>query len=287
VSDATARALLVEGARVLSGDEARRDAELLLMHALGVDRAWLYAHADDSIDAAGVARFDELVARRAAGAPMAYLIGQREFWSLDLRVTPDVLIPRPETELLVELALQKIPQGEKLDLADLGTGSGAIALALARERPHAQVLATDASAAALAVARSNAQRLGIANIDFAHGDWCAALGERTFDVIVSNPPYIAASDAHLTQGDLRHEPRAALASGVDGLDAIRHIVRTASANLKTGGWLLLEHGHDQGTAVSELFAQSGFVESFTARDLEARERVSGAVRGAKMPFGET
>ncbi|HEY8011379.1 MAG TPA: peptide chain release factor N(5)-glutamine methyltransferase [Rudaea sp.] len=276
LSATTPRALLAEAAPALPSEEARREAELLLMHALGVDRAWLYAHGDDEVDTAALATFRSLVTRRAAGEPLAYLTGRREFWSLDLALTPDVLIPRAETELLVELALQRIPQSEKVDIADLGTGSGALALALARERPLAHVVATDASAAALAVARGNAQRLGIRNIEFVQGDWCAALGERKFDVIVSNPPYIAASDRHLQQGDLRFEPTVALVSGPDGLDAIRIIARDARAHLQPQGWLLLEHGYAQGAAVREILGKSRFVEIFTARDLEGRDRVSGA-----------
>lgn len=277
------RALVAEATCALSGEEARREAELLLMHVLGVDLAWLYAHGDDEINAATVTAFCDLIARRAAGEPLAYLIGRREFWSLDLKVTPDVLIPRAETELLVELALQRIPQNEKADIADLGTGSGAIALALAHERPLARLLATDTSAAALAVARENAQRLGIRNIEFVQGDWCTALGGRKFDLIVSNPPYIAAADAHLRQGDLRFEPTAALVSGPDGLDATRVIARDARAHLQSQGWLLLEHGYAQGAAVREIFGESGFVEIFTARDLEGRDRVSGAASPSRAP----
>lgn len=271
----TTRGLLAAAASHLGSDASAREVELLLSHVLDCDRAWLYAHADDSLAAADAVQFHALLVRRAAGEPIAYLIGRREFWLLDLAVTPNVLIPRPETELLVELALRKIPQGVVVDIADLGTGSGAIALALACERPHARVLATDASAAALAVARGNAQRLRIGNVEFALGDWCAALGKRKFDLIVSNPPYIAAADAHLVQGDLRFEPRTALASGADGLDAICAIVRAAPAHLQPGAWLLFEHGYEQGVAARELLGESGFVEVFTARDLEGRERVSG------------
>ena len=255
-------------------ETVRREAEQLLMHALGVERAWLYAHGDDLVDAAAADRLRALIARRAAGEPLAYITGRREFFSLDLAVTPAVLIPRPETELLVELALAKIAQGERVDIADLGTGSGAIALALAQARAHARVRATDASAAALQVARDNAERLRIRNIDFAQGDWCAALGAARFDLIVSNPPYIAAGDAHLAQGDLRFEPAAALASGADGLDAIRTIVRDAPMHLKPGGWLLFEHGYDQGAAVRALLRENGYVEVSTALDLEQRDRVS-------------
>ncbi len=277
MSGDTVDALLFEAAQALAGGEARREAELLLMHALGRPRAWLFAHGDADVDAAAAHAFRDAVARRAAGEPLAYITGRRGFWSLELDVTPDVLIPRHETELLVELALARMPQSIRVDVADLGTGSGAIALALARERPAARVLATDASAAALAVARANAARLGIANIEFAAGDWCAALGDRRFGLIVSNPPYIAAGDAHLRRGDLRFEPAIALASGADGLDALRAIVAAAPAHLDSGAWLLLEHGLDQGAAVRELLERRGFSQVFTARDLEGRDRVSGGI----------
>lgn len=274
----TVRATLAQAIATLTGDEAAREAELLLQHVLGRTRAWLYAHADDMVDGSAVRRVRELVARRQAGEPLAYITGRREFWSLDLAVSPAVLIPRAETELLVERAIQKLPHAQAAAVADLGTGSGAIALAIARERPRAQILATDASATALDVARGNAARLAIPNIAFVLGDWCAALGSARFDLIVSNPPYIAAADPHLRRGDLRFEPASALASGSDGLDAIRTIVETAPAHLRPGGWLLLEHGFEQGHAVRALLEKSGFVEVFTAPDLEDRERVSGGCR---------
>lgn len=278
-----ARDLVVEGARALPGDEARREAALLLRHVLGVSDAWLVAHADETVDDSHAAAFRALVARRARGEPVAYLTGARGFHELDLHVTPDVLIPRPETELLVDLALARIPGRGEVSaqrhpgyrIADLGTGSGAIALAIARARPDVGVLATDASEAALAIARGNARRLGLPNVDFRQGDWCAALGDTGFDLIVSNPPYIAEADPHLQEGDLRFEPRAALASGADGLDAIRVIVRDAPARLRNGGWLLFEHGFEQGAAVRELLTAHGYTEIFTERDLEGRERVSG------------
>ena len=250
------------------------DAQWLLAHALGRSTAWLYAHADDAVDNAAAVHFETLVERRVAGEPVAYLTGRRGFWSFELQVTPDTLIPRPETELLVELALTHLPPDRVLQVADLGTGSGAIALALAHERPRAQVLATDASPAALDVARANATSLGIANIAFVHGDWCAALEQRRFDLIASNPPYIAAGDPHLALGDLRREPAAALASGVDGLDAIRRIVAGTPLHLVAGGWLLLEHGMEQGDAVRGLLRDAGFVDASTDRDLEGRDRVS-------------
>ncbi|MEP6939217.1 MAG: peptide chain release factor N(5)-glutamine methyltransferase [Rudaea sp.] len=254
---------------------ARRETELLLQFALGVGRAWLFAHDDDAVAAEPEVAFIRLLARRAAGEPLAYLTGRREFFSLDLAVTPDVLIPRPETELLVDLALDRLSDDEVVHVADLGTGSGAIALAIARARPHARVLATDASDAALQVARANAHELGTRNIAFARGSWCAPLADRGFDVIVSNPPYIAAGDPHLARGDLRFEPASALASGADGLDAIRAIVREARLHLKAQGWLLFEHGHDQGHAARDLLVAAGYREIFTANDLEGRERVSG------------
>jgi len=274
---ATVRALLDCGARSLRGDDARVEAELLFVHVLGVSRAWLVAHADDELGDEKRAAFDALIARRARGEPVAYLTGSRGFHALELRVTPDVLIPRPETELLVELALQRIPGNAECRIADLGTGSGAIALAIARARPGARVLGTDASERALVIAGENARHLGLTNVEFAQGDWCAALGDGCdFDLIVSNPPYIAEDDPHLREGDLRFEPRAALASGPDGLDAIRIIIRDARTRLRAGGWLLLEHGFEQGTAVRTLLEISGYREVFTGRDLEGRERVTGA-----------
>jgi len=269
------RDLLDEGTRALRDDEARREAVLLLRHVLGVSDAWLIAHPDDLVDVVQAAAFRGLVERRARGEPVAYLTGTRGFHALELQVTPDVLIPRPETELLVDCALQRIPEDAEWAVADLGTGSGAIALAIAWARPRAKVVATDASGAALAVARANADRLALRNVEFAQGDWCAALGDARFDLIVSNPPYIAEGDAHLREGDLRFEPATALASGSDGLDAIRIIMRDARAHLRGGGWLLFEHGFDQGPAVRGLLAMHEYAEVFTERDLEGRERVSG------------
>ena len=269
----TVRSLLASH-DALASDDARREAEILLGHALDKSRAWLYAHGDDEISDVAAETFRSLLKQRAAGTPVAYLIGHREFWTLKFVVTPAVLIPRPETELLVELALRHIPQSEKVDIVDLGTGSGAIALAIASERPQSRVVATDASEEALSVARINAGQLEIGNAEFIWSDWFDGLSRMMFDVIVSNPPYIASNDNHLSQGDLRFEPRDALASGIDGLDAIRDIVRRAPEHLKPGGDLLIEHGFDQGAAVRELFAQSGFVDISTSRDSEARERVT-------------
>lgn len=255
------------------------EAELLLGHLLARGPAWLFAHGDAAVDVETAARFEALAKRRARGEPVAYLTGRRGFWTLDLQVTPATLIPRAETERLVELALQCLP-ARPCTVADLGTGSGAIALAIASERPDARVVATDASAAALEVARANAAAHGLANVEFRLGDWLAPLQGQRFDLVASNPPYIAEGDAHLAQGDLRHEPPAALASGPDGLDAIRSIVADAPAHLLPGGWLLLEHGHDQGGAVRALLDAAGFVDVRTERDLERRDRVSLGRRAA-------
>lgn len=248
------------------------EATRLLEHVVGRNAAWLMAHGDTQLDDATQRRFDSLLERRIDGEPLAYLVGAQGFWSLDLEVTPATLIPRADTERLVELALQRMDDGTRR-IADLGTGSGAIALAIARERPSASVIATDASSDALDVARRNAVRNQVTNVEFRHGDWCAPL-DGCFNVIASNPPYIAEGDAHLARGDLRYEPAAALASGSDGLHAIRCIVAQAPAFLHAQGWLLLEHGYDQGTAVRELLRHAGYRDVATHRDLEHRERVS-------------
>ena len=250
------------------------DAELLLAHVLGASRGWLFAHGEEALQAEAGARFAALLARREAGEPVAYLVGRQGFWSLDLLVTPATLIPRPETELLVELALARLPPDAPARVADLGTGSGAVALAIAHERPNVQVVATDRSAEALAVARANAARNLVGNACFREGDWLAPLAGERFALIASNPPYIALADPHLEAGDLRFEPAAALSSGADGLDAIRTIARDAPAHLVPGGWLLLEHGWDQGAPVRQLLRQAGFAEVATAQDLEGRDRVS-------------
>lgn len=260
----------------------RVDAELLLLHVLQQPRSWLFTHAGDVPDMDVQTAYAALVERRAAGEPVAYITGRRGFWSLDLDVSPATLIPRPETELLVELALQRLPFVAACSVADLGTGSGAIALAIARERPHARVVATDASAAALAVAQRNAQRHAIGNVAFVHGDWLAPLAGQHFDLIVSNPPYIEAADPHLAQGDLRHEPASALTSGPDGLDDIRRIVRDARAHLHPDAWLLFEHGWNQGAAARALLTGAGYTEVFTAQDLELRDRVSGGSYFARL-----
>lgn len=250
----------------------RLDARLLLGHALGRSPGWLLAHDDAALDAAQQARYAELLARRAAGEPVAYLLGTKEFFGLELAVSPDVLVPRPDTETLVEWALERLPPDGSARVLDLGTGSGAIALALARHRPRARVAAVDASAAALAVAAANGRRLGLP-VEWLHGDWFAPAAGRRFALVVSNPPYVAQRDPHLAA--LAHEPRAALASGPEGLDALREIVRAAPGHLDPGGWLLLEHGHDQAPAVAGLLAAAGFTEIASRRDLAGQWRCTG------------
>jgi release factor glutamine methyltransferase len=249
------------------------DARALLSHVTGRDRAWLIAHASDPLARPEVDRFFALAKRRREGEPVAYLVGRQEFWGLDLVVTPAVLIPRPETETLVEAALARLPADRPLRILDLGSGSGAIALALARERPQAQVVGTDVSPDALAVAASNAQRLEIANVVFLRADWFAGVPDGRFDAIVSNPPYVADGDAHLGEGDLRFEPRVALAPGGDGFAALNAIVFGASRHLTAGGWLIVEHGHDQSGPVQAMFGTAGFDGITPLRDLAGIPRV--------------
>ncbi|HTD28674.1 MAG TPA: peptide chain release factor N(5)-glutamine methyltransferase [Xanthomonadaceae bacterium] len=257
------------------GNQVRPEAELLMAHALQRSRTWLFAHADDAVPDLARERFDGLLARRRNGEPIAQLLGRQGFWSLELRITPDVLIPRADTELLVERALAVLPLDTPTRVVDLGTGSGAIALAIAVERQVADIVAVDCSLAALEVARSNAEFLGLSSrVQWLHGEWCLPLRGQRFDAIVSNPPYLAEDDPHLSNGDLRYEPRSALVSGSDGLDAIRMIVRQAPSHLLPGGWLLLEHGWEQGAAVRTLFETSGCLEIATHRDIEQRERVT-------------
>lgn len=264
--------------RTLDGasPSARADAEVLMASLLGLPRSQLGLRADDPILAARVLEYVTAVERRRMGEPVAYITGRQGFWSLELSVNAAVLIPRADTETLVEWALQLAGTEKPLRILDLGTGSGAIALALAGElAARARIVATDRSEAALNLARDNARALGIDGIEFRAGDWFAALHAdvtQTFDLIVSNPPYIAESDPHLP--GLRYEPRLALSSGADGLDAIRHIVGGAPAHLHAGAWLLIEHGHDQGAAVRALFESAGFVDVQTRRDFGNNERVT-------------
>jgi len=249
------------------------DAKVLLAHVLECNRAWLAAHETDGLTQDEASAFAALCNRRRAGEPVAYLTGTREFWGLTLGVTPDVLIPRPETETLVEFALSKLPRNRALRVLDLGTGSGAIALALAHDRPNSVVLATDHSDAALAVARGNALRLNLTNVAFAAADWYAGIPPGTFDLIASNPPYIGAVDPHLQEGDLRFEPVSALSPGVDGHAALRAIIGGAREHLAPGGWLAVEHGYDQSDAVQALFRDAGFADVVTLRDLAGIPRV--------------
>ena len=257
-----------------AGTTARLDAEVLLAHVLGWNRARLHARSGERLDRACARRFEALVERRRAGEPVAYLVGHREFWSLDLAVTPDTLIPRPETEHLVEAVLGVVPRDDDAAIADIGTGSGAVALALARERPRAFVLGTDRSRAAVAVARANALRLRCGNASFVVADACAALAPGGCSIVVSNPPYVAADDPHLSAGDVRFEPREALVSGPRGLTMLETIARQGPSRLAPGGWLVLEHGAAQGTDVRDLLSRAGLESIETVRDLAGNERVT-------------
>ena len=280
----------LEVALSLDSSTARIEVQCLLQHVLQVNRAYLLTYPERPLNGEQQACYASLLARRMNGEPIAYILGEREFFGLDFRVTPATLIPRPDTELLVELALQRIPSpglsatlsrerergwGRGFRVLDLGTGSGAIALSIAHARSDAEVTAVDASNEALEVAQNNAQRLNIPNTRFVHSDWFSALQGEHFDLIVSNPPYIEDADAHLEQGDLRFEPRSALASGSDGLDDIRRIIADAKTHLNADGWLLLEHGFDQAERVRELLSLAGYAEVFSAHDLGGIERVSG------------
>lgn len=257
-------------------DEPRREAELLLCQVLGCSRAVLLARDREVLAAPAAQELSAVLARRRRGEPQAYISGEKGFWTLSLKVGPAVLIPRPETELLVEWGLACMAQRPAPSMADLGTGSGCIALALASERPDAQVLATDLSAEALAVARGNAAELGLGRVGFAQGSWFESLSGHRFDLIVSNPPYIAVGDEHLHA--LRHEPLQALTDGADGLNCLREIVAGAPEHLEAGGWLLVEHGYDQGAAVRALFERARFRDIETRRDLGGQERATGGRR---------
>ena len=255
-------------------DSPRLDAEVLLCHVLAHPRSYLYTWPERELDSNQQRLLEQLAARRRQGEPIAHILGEREFWSLPLTIIPATLIPRPETELLVEAVLARIPVDTLWRIADLGTGSGAIALALASERPACRITAVERSSEALAVARGNAERLGLENIDFLAGNWFEPLAGRRFEMIVANPPYIRADDPHLQQGDVRFEPRMALASGVDGLDDIRLLIAQAGGYLCPPGWLLLEHGHDQGRAVQTLLREAGYREVDDLPDLAGHGRVA-------------
>ncbi len=247
----------------------------MLRGLLGRDDAWLLAHGDEILNPEQARHYDVLVARRVAGEPIAYLTGAREFYGREFAITPAVLIPRHETELLVELALQRLPVDAACRVLDLGAGSGCIGVTIAAERPQAQVTLVDASVAALEVTAENARRWAPRNTQCASSDWYAVLGNERYDLIVANPPYIADADPHLSQGDLRFEPRAALAAGADGLRDLRHIIMRGPQHLQAGGWLLLEHGYDQAAVCAQLLATAGFKEIFNASDLASVPRVSG------------
>ena len=258
------------------------DAEVLLAHALGSNRARLQSHADEECSDTERSSFEHLIARRVAGEPVAYIVGSKEFWSLRLGVSDAVLVPRPETELLVERALALGP-ASALRALDLGTGAGAIALALAQERPQWQIAASDVSAPALAVARANAVALGLARIEFLCGSWFEPLAGRRFEIILCNPPYVAADDPALLATDLRHEPRIALSPGADAFAALRLIIRGAPAQLARGGWLLLEHGTTQADEVARELVVRGFRHVRSQRDLAGHERVTEAQWGEPLP----
>ena len=256
------------------------EARMLVSHVTGLSRVQLITQDTCAIDRAARAQISELAARRLAGEPMAYLLGEREFFGRTFKVTPAVLIPRPDTELLVEQALDRLEERDAPAVLDMGTGSGIIAITIALARRDARVWATDASADALAVAIDNAKALGATNVQTALGDWYGALADAdapppAFDLIASNPPYIAATDAHLDEGDLRFEPASALTDHDDGLRHLRSIVAGAPARLVSGGWLLLEHGYDQGEPVRALLNGAGFANVFTAQDLAGHDRCSG------------
>ncbi|MDJ0927576.1 MAG: peptide chain release factor N(5)-glutamine methyltransferase [Gammaproteobacteria bacterium] len=275
-TDKTVASLLRESTRLLkdSSDSARLDAELLLAHALGWQRVRLYGDSATAVRPEIAERFERLVQERRAGRPVAQLVGEREFWSLSLKVTADTLVPRAETELLVECALNRIPEDSVGPLLDLGTGSGAIALALASERPRAKIVATDISEPALAVARYNASTLNPDRIDFRFGDWFRPVEGELFAAVVCNPPYVTDQEWMLRKYELGYEPAQALRGGRSGLYALRRIIEEAPPHLLPGGWLLVEHGFRQGPVIANLFQATGFENISTYRDLPGRPRVT-------------
>ena len=268
--------LLTEATGLLenSSDSARLDAEILLCHLLQKDRAYLITWPEKELDSLTVETYQQLIQRRLAGEPIAYITGQREFWSLNLSVNQHTLIPRPETELLVEHILELYPANSRIKLADLGTGSGAIALALASERPEWQIIATDQSAEAINIAEQNATQLKLNNIEFRQGSWFQPLTGELFDIIVSNPPYIADNDEHLRQGDVRFEPRSALSSGADGLDDIRQIADQARQYLHSAGLLIVEHGYDQQQEIQQIFNSLGYKQTLQLEDIAKKPRIT-------------
>ena len=262
--------------RLVASDSPQLDAEILLAFVIDKQRSYLRAYPEFEPDKHAISEYSRLLARRAAGEPVAYLTGERDFWSLTLNVTPDTLIPRPDTELLVETALQCLSEikTSPIKIADLGTGSGAIALALASECTDCQITATDLSVAALSVAKANAAKHHINHVEFLHSNWCSAFAQQQrFDLIVSNPPYIRTDDPHMQAAELTCEPEFALTSGLDGLDAIRQITQQAKDFLNPGGYLLIEHGYDQADAVRALFRQHNYQDIKTKPDLSGHDRI--------------
>jgi release factor glutamine methyltransferase len=272
IADATARLSR-------SSESPRLDAEILLCRTIDMPRSYLFAHPEDELDAITLGRFEEVLAKREAGVPLAYIMGVKEFWAREFAVSPATLVPRPETELLVNLALREIPRDAEWRLLDLGTGSGAIAVSLASERPLSRVTAVDISEAALAVARENANALAPGNVECLQGSWTGPVADRSFDLIVSNPPYVRADDEALAR--LRYEPRSALVAGTDGLDAIRTLARDCAGILRPGGLLLVEHGFDQAEDVAELLESHGWTDIQCHNDLAGLPRVTAARRGGK------
>ena len=274
---ASIQALLKQSSALIDSDSAQLDAELLLCHVLNKPRSYLFTWPEKQLNTEQQQQFQALLAQRIQGQPVAYLIGSQGFWSLELAVAPSTLIPRADTEVLVEQALScPLPEAtqQPIQVLDLGTGTGAIALALASERPAWQITAVDRVAEAVALAQTNQQQLRLTNVQILQSDWFAQLSGQRYQLIVSNPPYIAEQDPHLAQGDVRFEPISALTSGIDGLDAIRQIIQQAPDYLTAGGWLLLEHGYDQAQAVRGLLQARGFLAVASAEDLAKHQRVS-------------
>jgi release factor glutamine methyltransferase len=262
-----------------ASESPRLDAEILLCRTIDMPRSYLFAHPEDELDSLTQQRFADLLERRIAGEPMAYIMGMKEFWSHELFVSPATLVPRPETELLVDLALREIPREAEWEILDLGTGSGAIAIAIAGERSMCQVTAVDVSEDALAVARENVRALSYGNVALVHGNWTAPVQDQTFNIIVSNPPYVRSDDEALLK--LQHEPQSALAAGEDGLDAIRVLAADCSAILVDDGVLIIEHGADQASEVAALLESSGWADICCHNDLAGLPRVTVARRGGK------
>ncbi|HBE91166.1 MAG TPA: peptide chain release factor N(5)-glutamine methyltransferase [Gammaproteobacteria bacterium] len=271
----TTQNLLTEALSSLTGPETRQEAEWLMEAICGITRTRQFSHPHDELSTSHALRFREALQRRLSGEPLAYIIGYRDFWDMRLAITPDVLIPQPDTEVLVEQALKRIPATAEWVIADLGAGSGAVALVLARERPSCHVLATDVSASALKVAAGNRADYKAMNVQLVQTSWLQSVAPGSLDMIVSNPPYIAENDDCLVSGDVSREPRLALSAGPEGLDELNCIIRDSVSSLKTGGWLLVEHGFQQARDVAGLFSQSGYLDIFTIKDFAGNERVTG------------